>query len=311
MFNKKVKDNNELPSDGTKGKKKGFALFGGKKDKDATAKVVTPEQRRRQLSWLCGACAAVAVGSLAFAAVEFTVAQDTVAKTQSNMVEVLVPKENIKAGTPITADMLTETQIPKRYVPSDAAEENNKSDLIGKSPVGNLSKGVPISMGTVQGSSNPSSISLALASGHVARTFSLDAAASMSPLLRPGDYVTVTAVFKTGNGSTQTTVAYQNVKVLATDATLQSTEGGASSSGYSTVTLELTPEQLSEIGTADSISLAAQPLTENPSDDSDSNALDAQTDTSDDQSADSGDTADAQEQSDDSAQPVDTTMAEE
>ena len=278
MFNKKDKDPAELPLDGEKNKKKGFTLFGGKKVKDPSSKIVTPEKRRRQLSWLCGACAAVAVGSLAFAAVEFTVAQDTVAKSQADMIEIVVPKETIKAGTPITADMLEETQVPKRYTPSDAADASNKSDLIGKAPVGSLTKGVPISMSTVQGSSNPSSISLALASGHVARTFSLDAAASMSPLLKPGDYVTVTATFKAGNGSTQQTVAYQNVKVLATDATLQSSDGSSQSAGYSTVTLELTPEQLSEIGSADSISLAAQPLSENPKDDSDADALDAHSD---------------------------------
>lgn len=275
MFNKKDKDFSEMPLEGQDVKKKGFTVFGGKKEKDPASKIVTPEKRRRQLSWLCGACAAVAVGSLAFAAVEFTVAQDTVAKTQSNMVEIVVPKDTIKAGTPITADMLEEAQVPKRYVPADAADESSKSDLIGKSPVGDLSKGVPISMGTVQGSSNPSSISLALASGHVARTFSLDAAASMSPLLKPGDYVTVTATFKSGNGATQQTVNYQNVKVLATDATLQSTDGSSQSSGYSTITLELTPEQLSEIGTADSISLAAQPLSENPKDDAETAEADA------------------------------------
>lgn len=275
MFNKKDKDFSEMPLEGEDVKKKGFAVFGGKKEKDHASKIITPEKRRRQLSWLCGACAAVAVGSLAFAAVEFTVAQDTVAKTQSNMVEIVVPKDTIKAGTPITADMLEEAQVPKRYVPADAADESSKSDLIGKSPVGDLSKGVPISMGTVQGSSNPSSISLALASGHVARTFSLDAAASMSPLLKPGDYVTVTATFKSGNGATQQTVNYQNVKVLATDATLQSTDGSSQSSGYSTITLELTPEQLSEIGTADSISLAAQPLSENPKDDAETAEADA------------------------------------
>lgn len=274
MFNKKDKDFSEMPLEG-EDVKKSFAVFGGKKEKDPASKIVTPEKRRRQLSWLCGACAAVAVGSLAFAAVEFTVAQDTVAKTQSNMVEIVVPKDTIKAGTPITADMLEEAQVPKRYVPADAADESSKSDLIGKSPVGDLSKGVPISMGTVQGSSNPSSISLALASGHVARTFSLDAAASMSPLLKPGDYVTVTATFKSGNGATQQTVNYQNVKVLATDATLQSTDGSSQSSGYSTITLELTPEQLSEIGTADSISLAAQPLSENPKDDAETAEADA------------------------------------
>ena len=285
MFNKKDKDPAELPLDGEESKKKGFSLLGGKKEKDPASKIVTPEKRRRQLSWLCGACAAVAVGSLAFAAVEFTVAQDTVAKTQADMIEIVVPKETIKAGTPITADMLEEAQVPKRYAPSDAADESNKSDLIGKAPVGDLTKGVPISMSTVQGSSNPSSISLALASGHVARTFSLDAAASMSPLLKPGDYVTVTATFKAGNGSTQQTVAYQNVKVLATDATLQSSDGSSQSAGYSTVTLELTPEQLSELGTADSISLAAQPLSENPKGDSDPDALDAQSDSASDTKA--------------------------
>lgn len=273
MFNKK--DNDDMPMDGAEPKKKGFPAFGGKREKDPSSKIVTPEKRRRQLSWLCGACAAVAVASLAFAAVEFTVAQDTVAKSQADMIEILVPKETIKAGTPITADMLEEAQVPKRYVPADAVDKSSKSDLIGKSSVGNLSKGVPISMGTVQGSSNPSSISLALASGHVARTFSLDAASSMSPLLKPGDYVTVTATFAAGNGSTQQTVNYQNVKVLATDATLQSSDGSSQSAGYSTITLELTPEQLTELGSADSISLAAQPLSENPKDDSDSDALDA------------------------------------
>ena len=296
MFNKKDKDPAELPLDGEENKKKGFSLFGGKKEKDPASKIVTPEKRRRQLSWLCGACAAVAVGSLAFAAVEFTVAQDTVAKSQADMIEIVVPKETIKAGTPITADMLEEAQVPKRYAPSDAADESSKSDLIGKAPVGDLTKGVPISMSTVQGSSNPSSISLALASGHVARTFSLDAAASMSPLLKPGDYVTVTATFKAGNGSTQQTVAYQNVKVLATDATLQSSDGSSQSAAYSTVTLELTPEQLSEIGTADSISLAAQPLSENPKDDSDPDALDAQSDNASDAKAAAADDSAASEE---------------
>ena len=296
MFNKKDKDPAELPLDGEENKKKGFSLFGGKKEKDPASKIVTPEKRRRQLSWLCGACAAVAVGSLAFAAVEFTVAQDTVAKSQADMIEIVVPKETIKAGPPITAAMLEEAQVPKRYAPSAAADESSKSDLIGKAPVGDLTKGVPISMSTVQGSSNPSSISLALASGHVARTFSLDAAASMSPLLKPGDYVTVTATFKAGNGSTQQTVAYQNVKVLATDATLQSSDGSSQSAGYSTVTLELTPEQLSEIGTADSISLAAQPLSENPKDDSDPDALDAQSDNASDAKAAAADDAAASEE---------------
>lgn len=119
MFNKKDKDPIE-PLEGEEVKKKGFPAFGRKKEKDPAAKIVTPEKRRRQLSWLCGACAAVAVGSLAFAAVEFTVAQDTVAKSQADMVEIVVPKETIKAGTPITADMLEEAQVPKRYVPADA-----------------------------------------------------------------------------------------------------------------------------------------------------------------------------------------------
>jgi len=116
MFNKKDKDPIE-PLEGEEVKKKGFPAFGRKKEKDPAAKIVTPEKRRRQLSWLCGACAAVAVGSLAFAAVEFTVAQDTVAKSQADMIEIVVPKETIKAGTPITADMLEEAQVPKRYVP--------------------------------------------------------------------------------------------------------------------------------------------------------------------------------------------------
>ena len=154
MFNKKDKDPIE-PLEGEEVKKKGFPAFGRKKEKDPAAKIVTPEKRRRQLSWLCGACAAVAVGSLAFAAVEFTVAQDTVAKSQADMVEIVVPKETIKAGTPITADMLEEAQVPKRYVPADAADGSSKSDLIGKAPVGDLSKGVPISMGTVQRATRP------------------------------------------------------------------------------------------------------------------------------------------------------------
>ena len=267
MFNKKATDIDETQSSDGK-KKAGKSLF----SKKAEAKEpVTPEKRRRQLSWLCGGCAAIAVASLAFSAVEYTVAQDTVAKSTADMIEVVVPKEDIKAGTSITADMLTEQQVPKKYVPEDACTSKTQYDLVGKSPVGNLSKGVPISMGTVQGTSNPSSISLALSEGQVAKTFSLDAAASMSPLLKPGDYVTVTASFK-GNGSgTIDTQNYENVKVLATDALLQSSSDSGSSSGsYSTVTLELTREQLTEITAADSISLSAQPLTENPDDDSDS-----------------------------------------
>mgnify|MGYP002517777042 CR=1 FL=1 len=221
----------------------------------------TPEDRRRQLSWLCGGCAAVAVISLGFSGATYLSAQNELAKLNSEMVEVVVPKDDIAAGTAITSDMLETEKVPSRYVPKDAAKKKGVKDVVGKTPTASLTKGVPISVGTLQGGSNATSITLAVSEGHVAKTFGLDAAASMSPLLKPGDYVTVIASF--GSGNTVETQNLEHIKVLATDATLNGSTAGNS---YSTVTLELDEQQLDTLMTASGISLSAEPYTDNKSD---------------------------------------------
>ena len=67
--------------------------------------------------------------------------------------------------------------------------------------------------------------------------FAMDVAPGMSPLLAPGDIVSVTGVDP--NGDDAEPVVYSGVRVLACDGML----AGPATEGYATLTLELTPEQ--------------------------------------------------------------------
>lgn len=203
--------------------------------KKEKAKPSPAADNRRLLTGVCGACVAVTVAAVGFSGLQYANATKAQREMEGSSVEVVVPADAVPRGAALTADMLTTKRVPKQYVPEDAATK--ASQVTGRTTLAPLTAGVPVSQADVSGSEAPGSIAGACRKGFVAKMFAMDVAPGMSPLLAPGDIVSVTGVDP--NGDNAEPVVYDDVRVLACDGML----AGPASEGYATLTLELTPEQ--------------------------------------------------------------------
>lgn len=204
-----------------------------------------PMDGHRKLSIVCGVCVAVTVGAVGFSAVQYTQASDLMAEIDASTVEVLVPSADIPAGTAITTENLVMAKVPKTYIPQDAAKK--KKDISGLTALTDLTAGIPIDLSCVSASKTPAGVTSAVRSGYVAKMVALDVAPGLSPMLAPGDYVTVSGLVD------KEVISYQNIRVVALDGSFSAPRGTA----YTTVTLELTPEQADALLGA-AISLTAE-----------------------------------------------------
>jgi len=204
-----------------------------------------PMDGHRKLSIVCGVCVAVTVGAVGFSAVQYTQASDLMAEIDASTVEVLVPSADIPAGTAITAENLVMAKVPKTYIPQDAAKK--KKDISGLTALTDLTAGIPIDLSCVSASKTPAGVTSAVRSGYVAKMVALDVAPGLSPMLAPGDYVTVSGLVD------KEVISYRNIRVVALDGSFSAPRGTA----YTTVTLELTPEQADALLGA-AISLTAE-----------------------------------------------------
>lgn len=204
-----------------------------------------PMDGHKKLSIICGVCVAVTVGAVGFSAVQYTQASDMMAEIDATTVEVLVPSADIPAGTPITAENLVMKKVPKTYIPQDAAKK--KKDISGLTALTDLTAGVPIDLSCVSGSKAPAGVTSAVRSGYVAKMVALDTAPGLSPMLATGDYVTVSGLVD------KEVISFQNIRVVALDGAFSVPRG----TGYTTVTLELTPDQADALLGAD-ITLTAE-----------------------------------------------------
>lgn len=246
----KLVDGAEAADEGAgKGKKKGRGKAKAEK------KPRGPQDRRRRLSIMCGALAAVSVGAVGFGAVAYSQATAMDAELRGDMVSVVTVKEAVTEGSVIEESNLQATEVPSKYVPTDAAKKAKQ--LAGKTALADLTAGVPVSLGTVEASDDPANIATAITAGHVAKMISMDTAAGMSPLLAPGDIVTLTAYSDSGSG-VSAPVKYEHVRILAVDARLS----GGAGEDYATVTVELTPEEADAL-TGMSVSITAESASDN------------------------------------------------
>lgn len=213
--------------------------------KQKTARERRPMDGHRKLSIICGVCVAVTLGAVGFSAVQYTQASDMMSEIKATTVEVLVPSTDIPAGTTIDAEDLVVAKVPKTYIPHAAAKK--EKDVSGLTALTDLTAGIPIDLGLVSGSEAPAGVTSAVKSGYVAKMVALDTAPGLSPMLATGDYVTVSGLVD------KEVVSFQNIRVIALDGSFSVPRG----TGYTTVTLELTPEQADALLGAD-ISLTAE-----------------------------------------------------
>lgn len=103
------------------------------------------------------------------------------------------------------------------------------------------------------GKDNPESLAAAIGDGMEAVTISVDAQSGMGGMLRVNDRVKVIQPNDGSLGGDGFTVIADSVRIAALDGNFSS--GSGSSDGYSTVTLEVTPEQAGKIRTAGGLTL--------------------------------------------------------
>ena len=160
---------------------------------------------------------------------------------------------NVPAGTVLTMSDVGEKVVPKLGLRGQAVEADSVRDVLGRKLVTSHSKGEVLFWSDLEGG-DPASHGLSADVRRQMRAISVNVsgAASVSGMVKPNDHVDVIGTFNfpDGSGNTKkgelvTCTILQNVLVLATGretAKTQARELGVSS-GYSTVTLEVTPRE--------------------------------------------------------------------
>lgn len=235
---------NPLPGQAPKGKGKGKA---------GTA----TEQRIKSLTRAAVASVAAAALGVTFGVYSLTSANAQIAQTKSDMVNVVVAASEIPAGATISEDSIKTIEVPSAYVSAGAVSETK--DFVGQTAITRIDTGTQLTNSSVAGGRNTGSLANALNPGYKAVTISVDSVQGFSGMLRAGDTVDVLTSSSSlgGNGLERIT---GSALVIALDGNLftQATGGttalgtssSSNSSSYSTITLEVTPNEADAIRAA-------------------------------------------------------------
>lgn len=184
-------------------------------------------------------------------------ANNRIEEAFSGTTEVVAATKTIRAGDEISASDLAFVSVPNSTV-ADGAITKKDIDDSSKTPVGRvatqyIAKGSQLTNASTAGKDNPESLAAAIGDGMEAVTISVDAQSGMGGMLRVNDRVKVIQPNDGSLGDDGFTVIADSVRIAALDGNFSS--GSGSSDGYSTVTLEVTPEQAGKIRTAGGLTL--------------------------------------------------------
>lgn len=196
----------------------------------------TQEDQRRRLTAICGALAGVTAVSLGLGAWQFAGAQRVRATYEDNVTQVVVAARDVPAGATLADSDLRVAEVPSAYVPRGAASD--ASELVGRSAIVDLSEGLAVPASAVQGAST-STLAQAVGDGMVAYSVAVSTDDGLAGLLRVGDRVNVLA----GASGAEAAVVAEDVRVLALDASTTT----PAQAGYATVTIEVTPDEATEL----------------------------------------------------------------
>jgi len=187
-------------------------------------------------------------------------AKKSLVNMQASQTVVLVAKQDIPSGSVIEANMIESSIVPNKFIQPQAVTSLDR--ILGMINLAPISKGEQISLSKLSKTrkeSGGSSLAGNTPAGKRAISIAVDSIASVSGMVRPGDYVDVIATLQVptqgpeGQVSSQVAVVplFQNVLVLAVGQNTGSVESAesryaekeASSSGYTLITLALGPQE--------------------------------------------------------------------
>lgn len=187
---------------------------------------------------IMGALTAVAVGcavvALGFAFMVNQNATQQVEAATANQRPVVTSTAVIPAGTTVTEEMLTVTNVPGAYAVEGGSSA--LADVVGKTAVVDIPANAQVTSSSLTGD-DANSLADVLQPGMYAYTVAIDTESGVAGNIHQGDYVDII----TREDPSMT--VFEDVKVIALDASTQ--EDGQSN--YGSVTLEVTPDQAQQI----------------------------------------------------------------
>lgn len=198
------------------------------------------------------ALAAVCVASLGAAAWSQADAAGRIDAAFAGTKQVVVLSQGLSAGEPIEESDLAIANVPAQLVAEGALTpadlENPKTSPVGRLAASFAAKGSQVTSATAAGEGNPASLADSITAGYEAVTVPVDSASGMAGMLREGDTVRVLVSADDEVGGTGVKIVSDGARIAAIGADFSAGASG----DYSTVTLELTPEQAEIVRGADS-----------------------------------------------------------
>lgn len=209
---------------------------------------------------------AVVCGVLAFLGARRYLADSTAAVRQSweqryNPVPVLVAARDLPAGRSLEVADLARRAVPSAFVPRGAFRPEDIARATGKPLLVPLGAGEPLVLTQLLQRADPT-LAARLRGGARAVTVPVDEVSSQAGLVRPGDHIDLMLAEERVQGNGRCVLVrplLEKVKVLATgqrqndpsrsaEAALRS--GSDEAVDYSTITLDVTPEQAQQLAIA-------------------------------------------------------------
>ena len=166
---------------------------------------------------------------------------------------VVVAKQDLPRGTLITPEVVAVRNIPKKYTHADGITPATFDAATNQHLEFQVRAGEELLWAQLDGGKSPT-FSARLSKGFRALTFQVDEINSISGMLRPGDKIDLIATLKKKFGSKERDVAFpllQNVPVIATGQQVgksnENVDGSQAKRSYSTITLQVDPENAKRI----------------------------------------------------------------
>lgn len=182
-----------------------------------------------------------------------------------DMVELIVPNRGLQRGEVVTSEMLSIREIPLQYADSNAVSAANYDVALGQRIDFDIDEGRPLLWAHLEGGQSPT-FSGRVPEGLRALTVRVDEINSISGFLQPKDRVDL--LMSHGSGTEQEILALMDrVEVIATGVqTLVDKNVSGGKRSFSTITVQVTPEEAQRITLAQQVGKVTAVL-RNPDDD--------------------------------------------
>lgn len=181
-------------------------------------------------------------------------------RTRYAGVAVVVAAGDLPAGRVLTAEDLARREVPAAYVASGAIAARDTARAVGRQLLQPVRRGDPILRSLVSGDAGPT-LAARLRTGTRAVTVPVDDVSSQAGLVRPGDKVDLMLAEEHQEGLERCVTVrplLESLRVLATGRAQTELPTGASAAAlraavtqadgrYSTITLDVTPEQAQQL----------------------------------------------------------------